>query len=411
MRTKLFFPFLFCFAILGLLAACTATASPGTEPAAAATATAVPTETATVSVTEAIIPEVTPTALPANEPTPPPAPTMTLAELDTAVTGTEAPPAGLIYQKPDEGIWQIDANGQPQQLTDQAYAIPAPDGAHAYMQVQGDLWLIDLNSGEQTALTRDHDSEGTHLAGFHQWADGDTLFTGIWLNLDTEAGPNTGYPAFIDIHTGAVTILDEAHLMSSLAALGPDRMVAYSSVGTNADDTQLTWIYRPDTGAAYFDPAAFYGDSVAKESGASLTSPAFSPDGRFLAWLASDGSQMRPVVFDLEGQSVTDLAPFTAAAFGGPYPNPVFSNDPNWLVVRQFTNTPQTTGLWLYTVDGQPPTFVAQNGGDPVWINDYSFLFTGYDENYNGTIQQYDALTGVRTLLDLPDADLVFGLK
>jgi hypothetical protein len=37
-------------------------------------------------------------------------------------------------------------------------------------------------------------------------------------------------------------------------------------------------------------------------------------------------------------------------------------------------------------------------------------LFIDYDESFNGVIQQYDALTGIRSAVALPDVSQIFGI-
>ncbi|MBK8905527.1 MAG: hypothetical protein IPM53_30375 [Anaerolineaceae bacterium] len=316
-------------------------------------------------------------------------------------------PVGLLYSQPDGSLWQVGADGQPQQLWYQEgiTAVPSPDGQHAFFQVQGDLWLLDIASGETRALTTDRDEQGTHLAGFHWWYDNDTILSGVWLELNAEGGPNLGHPALIDITSGDVTVLDDQHLMSSSPAVAGDGAIAYSTAPQSAEDNQLAWIYDPETGVAAFDMAAFAGAPTG-----SYTAPAWSVDGRFLAWLVSDGQNMHIAVFDLESGSVANLPSFPPAAFGGPYPNPIFSEDPGWLALRQFYNDPARNGLWLYSQNGQEPLFIAENGGEALWLNEHVLLFIDYDENFNGTLQQYDVLTGIRSAVTLPDVFQIFGI-
>lgn len=316
-------------------------------------------------------------------------------------------PIGLLYSQPDGSLWQVGAEGQPEQIWFQEGLMPtpAPDGQHAFFQVQGDLWLLDIATGESRALTMDHDDQGTHLAGFHWWVDNDTILTGIWLDFESDGGPNLGRPALIDIATGELTMVDSQHLMSSYPAVSASGAIAYSSVQQSANDTQTAWIYLPDTGVTVFDKEVI---SAAPEG--SYSAPAWSKDGNFLAWLVSDGVNVQLVVFGWEYQTVTSLPAFSGAAFGGPYPNPIFSEDSNWIALRQFTGTVENDGLWLYDQYGRPPLFIAQNGGESLWVNDHLLLFIDYDENFNAQLQQYDALTGTRSIVTLPDVVQIFGI-
>ena len=316
-------------------------------------------------------------------------------------------PIGLLYSKPDGGLWQVGVDGQPVELWFQEGVMPklAPDGKHAFYQVEGDLWLLDVVTGESSQLASDSDGQETHLAGFHWWVNSSTILSGIWLDLETDGGPNLGRPALIDIVSGELTVLDSQHLMSSYPAIAANGAVAYSSVQQSANDSQTTWVYDPKSGVTAFDPSEF-----ANAPDGFYTSPAWSADGRFLAWLVSDGIHVQLAVFDLESGMVANLPAFEGAAFGGPYPNPVFNEDPNWIALRQFTNDSAKMGLWLYTQDGQEPIFIAQNGGESLWINDHLLLFIDYDENFNGQLQQYDALTGVRSVVTLSNVAQIFSI-
>ncbi len=331
-----------------------------------------------------------------------------LPEFDDLPVQDEQPaPIGLLYSPAAGGIWQIGADGQPQQLTAQQDAVPAPDGRHAFYVADESLWLIDLASDERTQLT--NPEAGIYLAGTQQWADNEMILAGIWLNLETESGPNWGHPAWIDIVSGELTLIDEPaqFLMRSRPAVSATGSVAFDQVGRTGDDRDFNWIYQPETGLMNFVASDF----VNATDNTVYTSPALSADGRFLAWLASTGNNLNQLaVFDLESGSVANLPAYQGVGFGGPYPNPVISPDPNWIALRQITVDQAKMGLWLYTQDGQEPVFIAQNGGESVWANEHLLLFIDYDENNNAQLQQYNALTGVRSAVTLPDVVKIFGV-
>ncbi|MCA9945841.1 MAG: hypothetical protein KC449_20300 [Anaerolineales bacterium] len=315
-------------------------------------------------------------------------------------------PVGLLYHKPDGSLWQVAADGQPVQLWNQegTPAIPAPDGQHAFYQIQGDLWLLDVASGESSQLTSDHDDQGIHLAGFNYWVDSGTILSGILQDWE-EGGPNLGHPALIDIATAEITVLDDQHLMSSFPAISANGAIAYSSVQQSADDAQLTWVYNPAAGVAAFAPTEYVGalDGF-------YTAPAWSVDGRSLSWLVSNGVDFQLAIVDLESKTAVGMVAYPGAAFGGPYPNPIISPDGSKIALRQLTNDPATTGLWLYALDGQEPLFIAHNGGESFWVNEHLLLFLDYDENFNAQLQQYDTLTGTRSVVTLPEVFQIFGI-
>jgi hypothetical protein len=404
------FVLIFLLFSLLLVAACTAESEqPVAGEATTAAATTEPTPTTetvpTLEPTATVVEEVAATAVPTET---------AVAEdskplfNDLPVQGEQPAPVGLLYSPVEGGIWQIGTDGQPQQLTAQQDAIPSPDGRHAIYNANDNLWLIDLASDERTQLTST--ANGQYLAiGPPQWADNETILVGIWLDLETEGGPNWGRPALIDIVSGELTLIDAPFqlLMRSIPAASGTGDVAFDTVGRSADDRDFNWIYQPGTGTTTFEA----GDFVNAIENAGYVSPAWSVDGRFLVWLAFTGNNVNHLaVFDLESGSVANLPSYQGIGFGGPYPNPVIGPDSNWIALRQLTTHPDLWGLWLYTQDGQEPVFIAQNGGESLWVNDHLLLFIDYDENFNGQLQQYDVLTGVRSVVTLPDVVQIFGI-
>lgn len=326
---------------------------------------------------------------------------------DLPVQGEQPAPIGLLYSPVGSGVWQIGADGQPQQLTAQQDAVPSPDGRHAFYVANENLWLIDLASDERTRLTSTAD--GVYLAGSEQWADNETILAGIWLDLEMEGGPNSGRPALIDIGSGELMLIDEPFqlLMKNDPAVSVTGTVAFDTTGRSADDNDFNWIYQPGTGTMTFE----VGDFENAIENAGYISPAWSADGRFLTWLAFTGNNINHLaLFDLESGSVANLPSYQGIGFGGPYPNPVISPDTTWIALRQLTTNPDEWGLWLYTIDGQEPVFIAHNGGESLWLNDHVLLFIDYDENFNADLQQYDTVTGVRSAVTLPDVAQIFGI-
>jgi len=161
---------------------------------------------------------------------------------DLPVEDEQPTPIGLMYRPVGGGIWQIGADGQPQQLTAQQDAVPSPDGRHAFYVADENLWLIDLAGDERTQLTNTVD--GVYLAGTQQWADNETILAGVWLDLETEGGPNWGYPTLINIISGELTLIDEPYkfLMRSYTAVSATGSVAFDQVGRDGDDRDFNWI-------------------------------------------------------------------------------------------------------------------------------------------------------------------------
>ena len=386
-----------------LVASCTAGAEPSASNDAPATATP-PAATPTLETVPTL--EIAPMleAVPTLEATAVVEETELTAELP--ILDEQPAPVGLLYHKPDGSLWQVAADGQPVQLWYQegTPAVPAPDGQHAFYQIQGDLFVLDVASGESTQLTSDHDEQGIHLVGYHQWYDNNTILSGILFDWE-EGGPNLGHPALIDIATAEITMLDEEHLMSSYPAVSASGAIAYSSVQQGPGDDQTAWVYDSAAGVTLFAPIDYVG-----ALDGSYSVPAWSSDGRSLVWLVSDGVNFQLAIFDLDSKTAVGMYAYQGAGFGGPFPNPIISPDGSKIALRQYTNDPATTGLWLYSLDGQEPLFIAHNGGESFWVNEHLLLFLDYDENFNAQLQQYDTLTGVRSVVTLPEVFQIYGI-
>ena len=322
------------------------------------------------------------------------------AAAELPIIDEQPAPVGLIFSDTTGALQRVATDGSVERLTIEQTALPSPDGQHAIYESEGDLWLIELETGQITSLTSADGDMPTFLAGYQQWVDNDTILVGVWLDLETEGGPNLGHPALIDISTGEMTLIDADRLMASFPAAAPTGAIAYSSVQRSADDTAFTWIYTPEAGTEPFDTTV-YGSLPT----GGYTAPAWSTNGRLLAWLIlGENNQTDIAVFDTEAQTVRVMPGFAGAAFGGPYPNPIFNPSGSHIALRQFTNDIATTGLWVYPLDGAAPLFVAQNGGESLWVSDEQLLFVDYDENFNGQLQQVNIQTSIRSVITLPDA-------
>jgi TolB protein len=149
-------------------------------------------------------------------------------------------------------------------------------------------------------------------------------------------------------------------------APAPDgRTIAYDQEGK-------AWLYRWATGAERLDPER-YGLSAQ-----TMANPAWSPDGKRLAWIVSileDGSQRMSIgVFDLEaGTSQLLGQPFEWHVGYWP-PAPVWGPDGKWLA---YDALPAEEGsdpvLWIYRADGGEEHLLGV-GARPRWSPDGQWL-------------------------------------
>lgn len=116
-------------------------------------------------------------------------------------------------------------------------------------------------------------------------------------------------------------------------------------------------------GPKIFDPSA-YGINVEK-----LFIPAWSPDGRKLAWMVRSSGQLGVAIFDLETKTHQFLHPYTPLGGSEFAFDLAWSPDNEWLA---FTTTAETAelgrapGLWVIRTDGKEEFFLGVGFG-PVW--------------------------------------------
>lgn len=294
-------------------------------------------------------------------------------------------------------LYRVETDGRPQQVAAQRYnMLPAPDAAHAvYMDDDRRLWLVDLTDGSERQL-----AEGTDLSWLYLWGDAHTLLLGVFLSAAESEGLSTGHVATLDIDSGELHVIDEAYLSLGRPALAPDGQSIAYDVSAFYADVINSRIYHPDIGSQPLDPALF--DGLEGERPCNLYNPAWSPDGRQLAWLCGTEAGSRLVVFDLVRRTAMTVFTWQPAQFGALPPSPVWSIDGKWLAIEIWANNEDESGLWVLPADGTMARLHVPTGREPIWLNPSQLFYADVDENMNGDIKLFDLDYGERGVLDLP---------
>ncbi|MGB3717451.1 MAG: hypothetical protein WA996_23755 [Candidatus Promineifilaceae bacterium] len=295
------------------------------------------------------------------------------------------PLAGLVYST-DEGLWIIDAGGEPSFVIDEPAARLSADGRYVLFQPEydPDIWLADLTTGERRNLTEASD----RYHGSPQWWPGQQDV--IIFGSSTDLGPGFGYPTVVRTDGSDYRVLDQ-EMGGPLALSADGAMLAYGSFGESGR------IVRRGSEPEDFHPSD-YGLDVEK-----LFQPAWSPDGRKLAWKVSGDPETHGwtsgvAVFDFENKSAELFHTYTAVG-GGMVPHYLsWSPSGDWLAFVTFNERAEDgrlPTLWIAHPDGQGELRLGI-AVEPVWSHDGQQLaYSLIDDTLSANVVWiYDTLTG-----------------
>jgi Tol biopolymer transport system component len=292
----------------------------------------------------------------------------------------KSPISGLIFSQGDhtgEKLRQVGLCGQLIQLPNQNDAVVSPNGDLALFIKENDIWILDLLNGSHRNLTNTPERievnpvwwQGEHnVVVFGSWEQGHDL------------GPTSGQLSIITAEGSDYSVLEENFSNAYPAPEPYGSRIAYDLGGT-------AWLYHVDKDQKELFDVSLYGLNIHK--GMKIGSPAWSPDGKHLAWWVGgvfsppiDGS-VALAVFDLEARSVEILHPYSPIGTGGWLPAPSWSPDGNWLAAVTISEA-HKADLWVIRADGGEE-YNLGFASNPVWHPDSQYLvFTNIsDERLN----------------------------
>lgn len=280
---------------------------------------------------------------------------------------------------------QYQADGSTKQLSGQQIEAVSPDFSQGLTNTNGDLWLQSFADQRTARLTLTE----TKVECCAVWW---TNHPQKILMLSNTLGGNTGvatngYLAVVKQDGTGYTVLDPDHPSSGRPAVSADGVWIAYGYGASG------WLFGGELGLQEVKPVDY-----GLQSGGTLSAPAWSPDGKRLAWAWQDQAGMvSPLVLDLNAKSY--LMAQTAVNEGSQIIGSLqWDPSGSWLVYAVKSTNSAVNGIWIMdtsTTQGRSERISDQNLITGVWSPDGSRLaLASYTSTDPGSIWLLDLSAG-----------------
>jgi len=186
--------------------------------------------------------------------------------------------------------------------------------------------------------------------------------------VDTQLGESTGYLSVIKTNGTGFRVLDNEHSTSGMPAISNDgTWMAYASGETG-------WLFGGELGPQQVNPQEF---GMINLPGQRLSHPSWSPDGKKLAWRyvipVNTSFQEGILVLDLSSMTHTLTPLFTTLNEQNMNISPAWSPDGKWLAYQVQSNDALKSGVWV--LDFSNPD------SSPIKLTDSTLVFGWWSPN------------------------------
>jgi len=254
------------------------------------------------------------------------------------------PIAGLFYRT-DQALWQLDAEGNPQELMSLEVGMDgfqiSPEGDRVLYSYRDDIWVADLTSGEQVNITQTDDRRESKP---YWWpARPETILFNSAIGSETK-----GKLAAANLDGSAYKIIGDRAMFAPPASSEDGELIAFTTYyfdGSRSLDE--AWLYHWDGELEQIEASAY---NLGIDG---FNSVSWVPGVKQLTWVATNNiGKATLVVIDPEENEGKVLVP---NILGGCWPTsmpPIWSPNGGYFVIEAYCGEPAVTSAVVMKGNG-----------------------------------------------------------